>query len=158
YTAKLAGTERGVTEPQATFSACFGAPFMPLHPTVYAELLEKKIKEHGSNVWLINTGWQGQPGTDESKRMKLAYTRRMVNAALDGDLDDVAYHEEPFFGLMIPESVPDIPDDILNPANAWADKAAYEAKAKQLAEMFKKNFEQFKDRASEAILSGGPKV
>jgi phosphoenolpyruvate carboxykinase (ATP) len=158
YTAKVAGTERGVTEPQATFSACFGAPFMPLHPTVYAELLETKIKEHNSAVWIINTGWQGEPGTDESKRMKLAYTRRMVNAALNGELDDVEYEEEPYFGLMVPTSIPDVPDEILNPVNAWANKDAYAAKAKQLADMFRENFKQFEDQASANILSGGPKA
>lgn len=158
YTAKVAGTERGVTEPTATFSACFGAPFMPLHPTVYAELLARKIKEHGSQVWLINTGWQGEPGTDESKRMKLAYTRRMVNAALNGELDDVEYQEEPFFGMMIPMEVPEVPAEFLNPRNRWANKAAYDEKANQLAEMFKKNFAKFEDQASEDILSGGPKV
>ncbi len=158
YTAKVAGTERGVTEPTATFSACFGAPFMPLHPTVYAELLAEKIKEHGSQVWLINTGWQGEPGTDESDRMSLSYTRRMVNAALDGELDNVEYKEEPFFGLMIPQEMPDVPAEILQPKNAWANKDGYDAKANQLAEMFRKNFEQFKDHASEEILTGGPKV
>jgi phosphoenolpyruvate carboxykinase (ATP) len=157
YTAKVAGTERGVTEPQATFSACFGAPFMPLHPTVYAELLAEKIKEHGSQVWLVNTGWTGGPHGVGS-RMKLSYTRRMVNAALDGELDDVEFVEEPFFGLMVPTSVPDVPDEVLNPKATWEDKAAYDEKAKALAAMFKKNFEQFKDRASEDILSGGPKV
>lgn len=158
YTAKVAGTERGVTEPTATFSACFGAPFMPLHPTVYAELLQEKIKKNGAKVWLINTGWQGKPGTDESARMKLGYTRRMVNAVLNGELDSMEYTEEPFFGLMIPAQMPDVPDEILDPRNAWADKDAYDAKAKQLAEMFRANFEQFADRASDEILSGGPKV
>jgi len=157
YTAKVAGTERGVTEPQATFSACFGAPFMPLHPTVYAELLAEKIKEHGSQVWLVNTGWTGGPHGVGS-RMNLSYTRRMVNAALDGELDDVEFTEEPFFGLMIPTSVPDVPDEVLNPKATWEDKAAYDEKAKALAAMFKKNFEEFADRASAEILSGGPKV
>ena len=157
YTAKVAGTERGVTEPQATFSACFGAPFMPLHPTVYAELLAEKIKKHGSAVWLVNTGWTGgEYGTGE--RMKLSYTRRMINAALAGELDDVEFEEEPFFGLMIPKSVPDVPDDILNPRNTWRDKEAYDVKATALASMFKKNFEQFVDQASADILAGGPTV
>jgi len=157
YTAKVAGTERGVTEPQATFSACFGAPFMPLHPTVYAELLAEKIKEHGSQVWLVNTGWTGGP-FGVGSRMKLSYTRRMVNAALDGELDNVEFKEEPFFGLMIPTSVPDVPDEVLNPRQTWEDKDAYDKKASSLAAMFKENFEQFQDRASEDILSGGPKV
>jgi len=157
YTAKVAGTERGVTEPQATFSACFGAPFMPLHPTVYAELLAEKIKEHGSAVWLVNTGWTGgEYGT--GSRMKLRYTRRMVNAALDGELDNVEFTEEPFFGLMIPTSVPDVPAELLDPRNTWDDKDAYDAKAKALAAMFRENFKEFADRASEDILSGAPKA
>jgi phosphoenolpyruvate carboxykinase (ATP) len=158
YTAKVAGTERGVTEPQATFSACFGAPFMPLHPTVYAEMLEGKIKQHGSSVWLINTGWQGDPNSGDQKRMSLNHTRRMVNAALNGELDDVDYREEAFFGLMVPITVPGVPDEVLDPRNAWTDKTAYEAKARELAGMFKKNFEQFEDKASEDIMSGGPQV
>ncbi|MFW5692010.1 MAG: phosphoenolpyruvate carboxykinase (ATP) [Chloroflexota bacterium] len=158
YTAKLAGTERGVNEPQATFSACFGAPFMPLHPTVYAELLQERIKKHGAAVWLINTGWQGEPGTDESARMKLKYTRRMVNAALDGELENVEYVEEPYFGLMVPTRMPDVPDEILMPSNAWGNKEAYDKKARELAHMFQANFKNFEDQASAEILSGGPKV
>lgn len=156
YTAKVAGTERGVTEPQATFSACFGAPFMPLHPTVYAELLAEKIKQHGSAVWLVNTGWTGGPHGVGS-RMSLKYTRRMVNATLSGELDDVEFEEEPFFGLMIPTSIPDVPSEILNPRDTWSDKAAYDEKAKSLASMFRENFKQFEDRASEDILAGEPK-
>lgn len=158
YTAKVAGTERGVTEPQATFSTCFGAPFMPMHPSVYAELLAAKIKQHNSEVWLINTGWQGNPATGDSKRMSLKHTRRMVNAALNGELANVEYREEPYFGLMIPADVPDVPSEVLDPANAWNDKGAYEQKARELAAMFKKNFVQFEDGASDEILSGGPKV
>jgi len=157
YTAKVAGTERGITEPQATFSACFGAPFMPLHPTVYAELLAEKIKKHGSAVWLINTGWTGGP-YGVGKRMSLKHTRRIVNAVINGELNDVDYQEEPFFGLMIPTSVPDVPAEVLNPRNTWTDQAAYDEKAKALAEMFKKNFTAFESRASEDILAGGPKV
>jgi phosphoenolpyruvate carboxykinase (ATP) len=157
YTAKVAGTERGVTEPQATFSACFGAPFMPLHPTVYAELLAGKIKKHGTQVWLINTGWTGGPH-GVGKRMSLKHTRRIVNAALNGELDDVEYEEEPFFGLMVPTTVPDVPSEILDPRNTWADKNAYDDKARSLAAMFRKNFAQFEDQASEDILAGGPKA
>ncbi|GAB5492007.1 MAG: phosphoenolpyruvate carboxykinase [Phototrophicaceae bacterium] len=157
YTAKVAGTERGVTEPQATFSACFGAPFMPLHPTVYAELLAEKIKKHGSAVWLVNTGWTGG-AYGVGNRMELKYTRRMINAALNGELDDVEFTEEPFFGLMIPNSIADVPDEILNPRDTWADKDAYDEKAKALAGMFRENFKEFADRASEDILAGGPKV
>jgi len=157
YTAKVAGTERGITEPQATFSACFGAPFMPLHPTVYAELLAEKIKKHGSAVWLINTGWTGGP-YGVGKRMSVKHTRRIVNAVINGELNDVDYQEEPFFGLMIPTSVPDVPAEVLNPRNTWTDQAAYDEKTKALAEMFKKNFTAFESRASEDILAGGPKV
>ncbi len=157
YTAKVAGTERGVTEPQATFSACFGAPFLPLHPTVYAELLAEKVLRHGAKVWLINTGWTGG-AYGVGSRMKLAYTRRMVDAVLNNQLDDVEYLEEPYFGLMMPAQVPDVPSDLLNPRNTWADKSAYDAKAKSLAEMFKANFEQFKDQAHPDILTGGPQV
>jgi phosphoenolpyruvate carboxykinase (ATP) len=157
YTARVAGTERGVTEPQATFSACFGAPFMPLHPTVYAELLSQKIRKHNAAVWLVNTGWTGGAyGT--GSRMELAYTRRMVNAALNGELDNVEFEEEPFFGLMIPTSVPDVPTEILNPRLTWADKTAYDAQAKQLAAMFRKNFEKFSAFASTDIQTGQPKA
>jgi len=157
YTAKVAGTERGVTEPQATFSACFGAPFMPLHPTVYAELLAEKIKKHGSAVWLINTGWTGGV-YGVGSRMSLKHTRRIVNAVLDGELDDVEFEEEPFFGLMIPTSVPDVPSELLNPRNTWSDKDAHDAKAKDLATMFRENFKDYEEQASEDILAGGPKV
>jgi phosphoenolpyruvate carboxykinase (ATP) len=156
YTAKVAGTERGVTEPSATFSACFGAPFMPLHPTVYAELLAEKIKQHGSQVWLVNTGWTGGP-YGVGSRMSLKHTRRILNAAINGELDDVPFIEEPFFGLMIPTAVPDVPAEILNPRNTWADKNAYDEKARHLAGLFRTNFEKFQDRASEAIRSAGPK-
>lgn len=157
YTAKVAGTERGVTEPQATFSACFGAPFMPLHPTEYAELLAQKIRQHGSQVWLINTGWTGGEYA-VGKRMSLKHTRRMVNAALNGELDNVDYEEEPFFGLMIPSAVPDVPDEILVPRNTWVDKEAYDAKAYDLAQMFKANFGLCVEDDKSGILSGGPKV
>lgn len=157
YTAKVAGTERGVTEPQATFSACFGAPFMPLHPTVYAELLANKIKQHGSAVWLVNTGWTGgEYGVGE--RMSLKYTRRMVNAALSGELDDVEFVEDPIFGLMIPTQVPGVPSELLTPRQTWSDPEAYDTKAVALAGMFKANFAQFADQANEDILAGGPKV
>ncbi|GAB4521922.1 MAG: phosphoenolpyruvate carboxykinase [Anaerolineae bacterium] len=156
YTAKVAGTERGVSEPQATFSTCFGAPFMPLHPRVYAELLAEKIMQHGSKVWLVNTGWTGgEYGTGQ--RIALKHTRRMVNAALNGELDNVDYIEEPFFGLMIPASVPDVPTDILNPRNTWADTSAYDTKANLLVQMFNDNFTQFAHQFSQGILAGGPK-
>lgn len=157
YTAKVAGTERGVTEPQATFSACFGAPFMPLHPTIYAEMLADKIQQHGSNVWLINTGWSGG-AYGVGSRIKLKFTRRMLNAALNGELDDVEFKEEPFFGLSYPTSIEGVPDEILNPRDTWEDKEAYDKKAKELAKMFRDNFEQFAEVASEDILNAGPRA
>ncbi|HRL10659.1 MAG TPA: phosphoenolpyruvate carboxykinase [Aggregatilineales bacterium] len=155
YTAKVAGTEKGVTEPSATFSACFGAPFMALHPAVYAELLGEKIKEHNVDVWLINTGWTGGPHGVGS-RMKIAYTRAMVNAALDGALKDVAFETDPVFGLQIPVSVPNVPTEVLNPRNTWADQTAYDAQATKLAQMFHDNFKQYADRVTEEIAKAGP--
>lgn len=157
YTAKVAGTERGITEPQATFSACFGAPFMPLHPMAYAELLAEKIRAHGSKVWLVNTGWSGGAyGT--GSRIKLQYTRRMVNAALNGELDDVAYTAEPFFGLRVPTTINGVPDEILLPRQTWADKEDYDCKARELAAMFKRNFATFEDRATPEVIQAGPQV
>lgn len=157
YTAKVAGTEEGVTEPSSTFSACFGAPFMPLHPTAYAEMLGKKMEDSHVNVWLVNTGWSGGSyGVGE--RMKLKYTRAMITEALVGDLDSVDYETHPIFGLAMPITCPDVPDEILNPRNTWADKNAYDRKANQLAGEFNKNFEQFEAYANEEILSGAPKV
>ena len=152
YTAKVAGTERGVTEPTATFSTCFGAPFMVHHPTVYAKLLGERIAEHGVRCWLVNTGWTGGAyGT--GKRMKIAYTRAMVNAAIDGRLAGASFEREPFFGLEIPTAVPDVPGDVLNPRNAWADSAAYDAQAKQLAGLFADNFARFEPHASPELLA-----
>jgi len=157
YTAKVAGTERGITEPQATFSACFGAPFMPRHPSVYAELLGTKIAAHDVDCWLINTGWTGGPyGTGE--RMKIAYTRAMVHAALDGTLADAEFIEDPIFGVHVPTSCPDVPDEVLVPKNTWDDPEAYDAQAEKLAQMFADNFEQFADVASDDIKAAGPKV
>jgi phosphoenolpyruvate carboxykinase (ATP) len=157
YTAKVAGTERGVTEPQATFSACFGAPFMPLHPTVYAELLAERIRKHGSDVWLVNTGWTGGP-YGVGSRMKLPYTRKMLSEAIAGNLNDVEFVKDPIFGLMIPTKVDGVPSELLIPRNTWKDPEAYDAKAKELAAMFVKNFQKFEDQASEAILKAAPNV
>lgn len=150
YTAKVAGTERGITEPTATFSTCFGAPFMVLHPTVYSKLLGQRIAEHEVRCWLVNTGWTGGPygvGT----RLSIAHTRAMVNAALDGSLSRASFETEPFFGLTIPCDVPQVPSDVLNPRNAWPDKAAYDAQAKKLAGLFHDNFKQFESHASDAV-------
>lgn len=157
YTAKVAGTERGVTEPVPEFSACFGAPFMPLHPGVYGGLLGQRIDEHGSQVWLVNTGWTGGPyGVGD--RMKLGYTRRMVRAALDGELDDVETIEEPHFGFAIPKHIEGVPQDVLNPRNTWEDKEAYDTQAAKLVSMFIENFKQFEDGASTEIREAGPKL
>jgi phosphoenolpyruvate carboxykinase (ATP) len=157
YTAKVAGTERGVTEPSATFSACFGAPFLPLHPSVYAGMLGEKLATHQARVWLVNTGWTGGPyGT--GSRMKLAHTRAMVRDALAGKLDDASFAKDPVFGFEVPTAVPDVPGEVLIPRNTWADGAAYDAQAKKLAEMFRKNFEVFADQVSEAVRNAGPRL
>jgi len=155
YTAKVAGTERGVDEPQATFSACFGAPFMPLHPTVYAELLAENIRTHNSNVWLVNTGWTGGPH-GVGHRMKLPHTRKMLSEAIAGNLDDSEFYEEPIFGLSIPKEVEGVPSDVLIPRNTWDDKEAYDKKASKLAGMFADNFEKFKKQASKSVVEAGP--
>ncbi|MEK6575210.1 MAG: phosphoenolpyruvate carboxykinase (ATP) [Chloroflexota bacterium] len=157
YTAKLAGTERGVTEPQATFSTCFGAPFMVHYPHVYANMLKEKIARHRSQVWLINTGWSGGP-YGVGSRMKIAHTRAMVTAILDGRLRDTATEPDPIFGLHIPKTCPGVPADVLIPRNTWADKDAYDAKAKELAASFVRNFEQFSGPVTPDVLAAGPKV
>ncbi len=149
YTAKLAGTERGVTEPQATFSTCFGAPFMVHHPTTYARLLGRKIDEHRVECWLVNTGWTGG-AYGVGKRMSIAHTRAMVNAAIEGRINP-EFETEPFFGLRIPKHVPGVPDEVLNPRDAWADKSAYDAQAKKLASLFFENFKRFEAQASDAV-------
>ena len=147
YTAKVAGTENGVTEPTATFSTCFGAPFMVHHPTVYAKLLGERIAQHEVQCWLVNTGWTGGAyGT--GSRMKLAYTRAMVNAAVDGSLNGVPTVTEPFFGLAIPQAVPGVPAEVLDPRRAWSDPAAYDAQARRLAGLFAENFAQYEAAAT----------
>jgi len=155
FTSKLAGTERGVTEPEPVFSTCFGSPFLPLPATVYAEMLGQKIDEHGAQVYLVNTGWTGgEYGT--GSRMKLSYTRTMVRAAIDGKLADVETTQDAVFGLHIPTAVEGVPSEVLNPREAWADKAAYDAKAAELAGLFNENFKKFSN-VSEAITTlGGP--
>ncbi len=157
YTAKVAGTERGVTEPQATFSACFGAPFMPLHPTVYAELLADKIREHDAKVWLLNTGWTCGPH-GVGHRMKLSHTRQMLSEALAGNLDGVDFEYDPVFGLAIPKKVEGVPNEVLVPRNTWEDKNAFDQKAQELADMFAKNFRKFEEEASQELIKAGPKV
>ena len=157
YTAKVAGTEAGVTEPQTTFSACFGAPFMPLHPTKYAEMLGEKMNESGANVWLINTGWSGgEYGTGD--RISLKYTRAMITSILNGELDNADFITHKVFGLNMPTSCPNVPSEILSPKNTWADKNAYDSKANELANTFNKNFAQFADNANAEILEAAPKA
>ena len=157
YTAKVAGTEVGVKEPQATFSACFGEPFMPMHPGVYADLLSAKMEQHGSTAWLINTGWNGGP-YGVGKRMKIRYTRAMLNAALDGELDDVAYVKDERFGFEVPTSCPDVPSEVLQPRTTWDDKNAYDATADQLANMFNENFERYAAGVSDSVNQAAPKA
>ncbi len=158
YTAKVAGTEVGVTEPQATFSACFGRAFLPLHPTKYAELLGAKLDHHTDvNVWLINTGWSGGP-YGVGSRTKLKYTRAMITAAMTGELNNVAYENHPIFGVAMPTTCPGVDADIMIPRNTWADKEAYDVKAKELAEMFVNNFKKYADKANAEILAAAPKL
>lgn len=156
YTAKVAGTERGVSEPTPVFSTCFGAPFMVWDPNVYAKLLGDRIAKHNVKVWLINTGWTGG-AYGVGKRMKIAYTRAMITAALAGKLDTVTYELDPVFNLEVPTSCPDVPAEVLKPRNTWADAAAYDAQAAKLASMFKENFKRFEATASAAVKAAGPK-
>ncbi|MFY7788166.1 MAG: phosphoenolpyruvate carboxykinase (ATP), partial [Thermoflexibacteraceae bacterium] len=157
FTAKVAGTEMGITEPQLTFSACFGSAFLPLHPTKYAELLGKKMTEHKVNVWLVNTGWVGG-GYGVGSRIKLSYTRALITAALTGELDKVTFKKHEVFGVEIPTSCPNVPTELLDNKGIWADKAAYDAKANSLAASFVKNFDKYKSYANAEILAGAPKV
>jgi len=150
YTAKVAGTEAGITEPQAAFSTCFGAPFMALHPSVYAQLLNEKIARHNVNCWLVNTGWSGG-GYGVGSRMKIAYSRALVNAAIDGTLAAGEFRKEEFFGLMIPTACPGVPAEVLDPLNVWADKPNYKETAKALVDMFRKNFEQYGGSVSDEV-------
>ncbi|KAA1246396.1 phosphoenolpyruvate carboxykinase (ATP) [Aquimarina sp. RZ0] len=157
YTAKVAGTEAGITEPVPSFSACFGEPFMPLHPTVYAEMLSKKMTEAGVDVWLVNTGWSGGP-YGVGSRIKLKYTRAMISAALRGELTDVEFEEHPIFGLNMPKYVPGVPTEMLDPMNTWLQKGSYISKAIQLAHSFHINFDKFVNQANDETLHGGPLI
>ena len=157
YTAKVAGTEMGVTEPEATFSACFGAAFMVWHPAKYAELLAEKIKQNGSQAWLVNTGWSGGAyGTGE--RMSLKHTRAILDAIHDGSLQNAPTVNDEIFGLVVPTKCEGVPEEILIAKNTWSDKAAYDEKAKHLAGLFNKNFEKFAEGSSDAIKNAGPKL
>lgn len=155
YTAKVAGTEAGITEPVTAFSACFGSPFLPLHPTKYAEMLGDKMDANDVNVWLINTGWSGG-AYGEGKRMKLSYTRAMITAALNGDLDNVEYTRHEVFGLSMPNECENVPAELLHPRNTWKDTAAYDSKANELAKKFNANFKKYEEFANEEILSAAP--
>lgn len=157
YTAKVAGTERGVDEPQATFSACFGAPFLALPPTVYSRLLGEKVTKHEVRCWLINTGWTGGP-YGVGSRMSIAHTRALVEACVNGKLDDVPLREDPNFGLMVPTAAPEVPVEILDPESTWDDKAAYRQKAEELAGRFHENFTQFEGEAPPEVCAAGPKA
>ncbi len=157
YTAKVAGTEAGISEPVPSFSACFGEPFMPLHPTVYAEMLSKKMKDAGVNVWLINTGWTGGP-YGVGSRIKLRYTRAMISSILEGELEKVDYEQHPIFGLHMPKYCKDVPSEMLDPMNTWLQKGAYVSKAIQLAHSFHLNFDKFINQASDEIMHGAPLI
>lgn len=160
YTAKVAGTEAGVTEPQPSFSACFGAPFMPLHPTRYAEMLSKKMQEAGVTVWLVNTGWTGGP-YGVGHRMALKYTRAMITAAMDGSLEEANkdnYHIHSVFGVQQPRVCPNVPTEVLSPRKSWNNDKGYYETAQKLADSFKENFKKFEEYANDEIMAGGPLV
>ena len=156
YTAKVAGTERGVTEPVATFSACFGAPFLPRPAGVYAEMLGERLREHGAKVWLVNTGWSGG-GYGVGSRMNLGHTRAMVHAAVAGQLSETEFVRDPVFGLDVPMAVPGVPPEVLQPRGAWEDTASYDTAALRLADMFKENFQQFENQVTEEVRVSGPR-
>ncbi|MCA9619683.1 MAG: phosphoenolpyruvate carboxykinase (ATP), partial [Myxococcales bacterium] len=155
--AKVAGTEMGVTDPEATFSPCFGGPFLVWHPAKYAELLAERIRRHGADVWLVNTGWSGGPHGVGS-RMKLAYTRAIVDAIHDGSLHGVETVEDPIFGLQVPTAVPGVPSEILQPRNTWSDGDKYDAMAKKLAHDFAANFKKYESHASDETKAAGPRL
>lgn len=157
YTARLAGTERGVTEPQATFSTCFGAPFLPLPAARYAELLGERIDKSNANVYLVNTGWSGGSASDGGKRMSLPYTRAMVTACLNGELEKSEFELDPNFNVMVPKTCPGVPDEVLSPRKTWSDKAAYDETAKKLAGLFQKNFSKY-ENMDQKIVDAGPKA
>jgi len=157
YTAKVAGTEKGVTEPKATFSTCFGAPFLPLAPSRYARMLGEKIARHHARVWLVNTGWSGGP-YGVGKRMKIAYTRAMIRAVLSGALDAVAYERDPVFNLDVPVSCPAVPAEVLKPRTTWSSPAEYDVQAVKLARMFADNFKTFESGVTPDVLAAGPKA
>jgi phosphoenolpyruvate carboxykinase (ATP) len=147
----------GITEPKLTFSACFGAAFLPLHPTEYAKLFGEKMEKHEVNVWLINTGWTGGP-YGVGSRIKLNYTRAMISAALEDKLDQVIFLQHPVFGFEVPQACPNVPSELLNPRGTWSDPEEYDAQAHKLAKSFIENFEKFEDFATKEILAGAPMI
>jgi len=157
YTAKLAGTEAGVSEPAATFSTCFAAPFLPLHPTRYAEMLADRLRQHRSDVWLINTGWTGGP-YGQGSRIKLGYTRAMVRAVLGGELAAVSFTPDPIFGVLVPQAVPGVPAELLQPRKTWKNPAAYDTQARQLAGLYRDNFKPYAAGVSELVRQAGPRA
>ena len=156
YTAKVAGTEKGVKDPTATFSACFGAPFLPRHPSVYARMLGDRLRDRGANCWLVNTGWTGG-GFGVGERMAIKHTRATLDAALSGAFDGVSFEPDPIFGLHIPASCPNVPDDVLRPNKTWSDQAAYDAQARKLADLFHENFKAFESEVSDEVRAAAPK-
>jgi phosphoenolpyruvate carboxykinase (ATP) len=155
YTAKVAGTEQGVTSPAATFSTCFGAPFIPRHPSVYGDMLRGLIAKHDVKCWLVNTGWTGGAyGTGH--RMPIKVTRALLAAAMSGELDTAEYRTDPFFGFAVPTAAPGVDSEILNPRETWADKSAYDAEARKLVSMFTKNFDRFKDHVAADVMNASP--
>jgi len=157
YTAKVAGTEAGITEPTTTFSACFGAPFLPLHPARYAKMLGEKLSQHKTRVFLVNTGWTGGP-YGVGKRMSIRHTRALISAALNGELDRVETVADPLFGFAIPKSCPEVPAEVLNPRNTWPDKSAYDERARHLAGLFVKNFDKYRSEAPPEVIAAQPKI
>jgi phosphoenolpyruvate carboxykinase (ATP) len=157
YTAKVAGTEKGVTEPQATFSTCFGAPFMPRHPSVYGNMLRELIAEHGVDCWLVNTGWTGGK-FGVGRRMPLRITRRLLAAVLDGSLKTAGFRTDPYFGLSVPTSVPGIEPHVLNPVKTWSSKSDFDATAKRLVSMFRENFVKFEPHVDLAVKEAQPTI
>jgi phosphoenolpyruvate carboxykinase (ATP) len=157
YTAKVAGTERGLTEPEATFSACFGDVFLLLRPNVYGQLFGEKIRKHQPDVWLVNTGWTGG-AYGVGHRISIVYTRAIIDAALSGALKNVAYQEDPNFGIQVPTEVPGVPSEVLVPSNAWSDREAYDRAASKLAARFHENFEIYADEVAAEIRDAGPRI
>lgn len=157
YTAKVAGTERGITEPQATFSACFGAAFLTLHPTRYADLLQEKLEKHGSSAYLVNSGWSGGP-YGEGERMSIKTTRTCIDAILDGSIQEAEFVEDPVFGFEVPKALPGLDSSLLNPRSTWEDGEAYDAAEKKLAAMYVKNFEKYAGEGSVDYTKFGPQI